>query len=327
MQQQKFKITMPEKEPLKENVFGSAREFIDNFELNIGNDKMFKMFGIMPEKTYLLTGPPGVGKTMAIKAINNTMNQSFVKKMEMIEEEKKKGEVIPEANWSSVANIINYDNFDLITMEYNIGDYGTAYINMGSRIVQEFFNEAFNYSNLDLNVLISIDEADALISSRKEKIQSHTEDRKILETIMKNIQTTHDKDRLYLTLMTNTPDIVDDAVLRAGRIDRRIDFKLPIYEERVYAFDNIIKNINKRATYKVIRRYNSEVLGELSEGFNYADIQQCMQKVLRDKAKSLIKTKKPGIVTAGYIRQGRLEKAVKEHSNEFKDKKKRIGFK
>ena len=57
MQQQKFKITMPEKEPLKENVFGSAREFIDNFELNIGNDKMFKMFGIMPEKTYLLTGP------------------------------------------------------------------------------------------------------------------------------------------------------------------------------------------------------------------------------------------------------------------------------
>jgi len=103
---------------------------------------------------------------------------------------------------------------------------------------------------LGKSVLVSVDEADSLFISRKGKVQSHSEDRKVLDTLMKNIQTAHDTENVYVTLMTNLSEDMDDASLRAGRIDRRIKLQLPNKEERGLAYEHAINQANDRANYK-----------------------------------------------------------------------------
>jgi SpoVK/Ycf46/Vps4 family AAA+-type ATPase len=307
--------TMPNEYPLKEHVVGAAKEFIEDFEENLKGKDIYKSLGINPDKIYLLEGGAGLGKTMSINAINNTLNTDIANKLKV---PVKEGETPYQPNLG---------DFNLLLFEYDIGKYGTAYINMNSRNMQIFFDTAFFYANLKRPVLISIDEADALLLSRKSSVQTHTEDRKVLETFMKNIQIAHDTDNVYLTMMTNVAEIIDEASLRAGRIDRRIKFENPNYLERKIAFENAINQTNKRAGYQVIRNYNTEYLAEISEEFNYADIFQSVETSLRNKAKELIRTKTPGIIRAGYLSQGKLEQAVLNHKVEFKSKStKSLGF-
>lgn len=167
--EEKFNPTLPRMYPLKEDVVGKAREFVENFQENIKGKNIYKTLGISPEKTYLINGPPGIGKTMGINALNNSMNSHLIKKIE---------EILLTKGYEG--EDIRLSEFNLLLFEYDIGKYGTAYINMGSRKIQDFFDTAFTYAGLGKNVLISLDEADSLFISRKSKVQSHSEDRKVL---------------------------------------------------------------------------------------------------------------------------------------------------
>lgn len=316
-----FYPTIPLKKPVKENVVGKAREFINEIDESMENAGIYYSLGIMPEKTFILSSEPGLGKTLCVKALNNSKNSNLVKKIEEIKEKN----LLVFNNQSEES--ISFEDFKMLLFEYDIGKYGTAYINMGSRTIQAFFDKCFEYSLYDVPILISIDECDALFRSRNSRIESHSEDRKVLETLMKNLQVAHDTPNIYIVMMTNVIDSIDEASIRAGRIDRRITFNMPNFNERKLAYNNAIKNINKLAGYKVIRTYSLEPLADISKGFSYADIYQSIEKSLREKAKELIKVKEPGIVRAGYIKQGKLEKAVLEHKKEFKKKQeKKIGF-
>ena len=321
----KFEPTIPQEYPLKEDVIGNARGFIDEIEMNMDGKGIFYSLGIKPNKTYLLYGGPGLGKTMSIKSLNNSKNHHIAKEINKINKELEESvetgkEIIPKKD-------LKLGDFNLLTFEYDIGKYGTAYINMGSKTIQSFFDTVFFYSQMGVNNLIVLDECDSLLTSRTSRVQTHSEDRKVLNTIMKNLQTAHDTENVYVVLISNAPDIIDEASLRAGRIDKRIEFKLPNELERKAAYKQAIELVNKRAGYQVVRNYNLDNLVEISNNFNYADIFQSVESSLRDKVRELIKNKQPGIIRAGYIRQNRLEGVIKNHRKEFKkEQSKKIGF-
>ena len=312
---EEFNLTLPQGYPLKENVVGEARKFVDDFQENLYGKNVYRVLGINPDKTFLLEGKPGLGKTLGIKTINNTLNRHITKRLEDIAIKEGKTE-----------DRIKLSEFNILLFEYDIGKYGTAYINMGSKIIQNFFDTAFAYAGMGKPVLVSVDEADSLFTSRKSKVQSHSEDRKILDTLMKNIQIAHDTDNIYVTLMTNLSEDMDEASLRAGRIDKKIKLELPNKEERKIAYEHAINQANNKAKYKVIRIKDINTLANLSDNFNYADIFQSVESSLRIKAKDLIRTKTKGVVRAGYIQQGSLERAINSHKDSFKGKKKSIGF-
>lgn len=316
-----------EGDPQKLDVIGKAKDFLDKLEVNIGAEEIFNAMGTKPEKTFLLYGFPGTGKSMCVQAFNNFMNDNAYQKYKRILKEREENiSLVKNEKRNAEDDKITFNDLNLITFPYDIGNYGTAYINMGSRIVQSFFDTCFGFASLGKKVLIAMDEFDSLGASRKQSLSSgHAEDRKVLETIIKNLQKVHDTPNMYGVFMTNEPSICDEAVLRAGRIDERYFFDLPDERERKAGFRKAISNINKKAGYNVIRGYRFEPLVELSKGFNYADIFQSVERAVKQKAKDIYSRKEDFIVKAGKVGRSDLEKAVKEHKESFKSKKK-IGF-
>jgi len=312
--------------PLFKDVVGKPREFLEDMIENIDGSMIFSCMGTKPDKSFLLYGPPGCGKTYSISALNNELNydflQNFYKVVQSNEIKQKQGN--DRKNY--IIKRVNINDYKLRTFEYSIGKMGTAYINIGSRRVQEFFDRMFELSRLGKKTLVVLDEVDALLIDRTGGLRAHSEDHKVLETIMKNLQKVNNEPNVYVVMMTNLPEICDKASLRAGRIDKKYKFDLPDLEQRKLAFENFINQRNELADYQVIRKYNSDCLAEMTKGFNYADISATIDSALKQRAREIIRNRKHKIIPAAYITQKRLEDAILEHLENFKEKKKKMGF-
>lgn len=298
----KFPPMTLKRKPLREDVVGQAGYFIDDFILATKSEGIYRTMGVNPDKTFLLTGKPGTGKTMGIEALVNEANRDFYKGA-------LEGELIP---------------INLIGMQYDIGKYGTAYINMGSKIAQGFFDACFKMAE-NFRVLVVFDEADVLFGDRSNNHQ-HKEDNKLLDTIMKNMQKVHDMDNMYSVMMSNYPEAFDEASIRAGRIDKRYEFELPNRAEREFAYEHTIRGLNETAGYKVIRGFDTPGLAKLSKEFSYADIVESVNGAVKKRAQQISKVRTNKIITAGYVTQKRLEDSVNSHRNTFYKTKRKIGF-
>lgn len=290
------------KRPLREDVVGQAGDFIDDFILATESEGIYKSMGVSPDKTFLITGPPGTGKTLGIEALVNQANA------ELYEGWKNGSDEMPK----------------LFGMEYDIGKYGTAYINMGSKIAQGFFNTCYALAQVG-KVMVVMDEAEVLFGKRSNNHQ-HKEDSKLLDTIMKNMQKLHDMDNLYAVLMSNYPDAFDSASIRAGRIDKRYEFGIPNESEREFAYTHTIRKINEKAGYKVVRGTNPKDLARLTEGWNYADIVESVKAAVKQRAQELSKERTGKLIPAGYITQKRVIDSIHKHNNAFHETKRTIGF-
>jgi len=297
--------------PQIQDVTGTAKNFLDDIILNIEQEGVYKKMGVEPNKTYGLFGVPGTGKTLAVQALNNHMNADAYAKY-LISDEKD----------------MTAADHDLCTFEYSIGRFGSAYINKGSMILQKFFDTAGIMASYGKKVLVVMDECDAILGDRNANLQSHAEDRKVLETIMKNVQLLHDTPNMYLVMMSNMPEACDGAAVRAGRIDKKYRFELPTDKERHKAYQMAISDANKKAKYKVVRAENIDDIVDLSKGFSYADIMQSVYSSVRQRATEVASSKSKGTMPAAYVSHKKLLTGVKSHAESFVKKKEntRIGF-
>ena len=302
--------------PLIRDVVGTARTFLEDIVLGIDAEDICNSMGVSSDKTFLLEGSPGTGKTMAIHALNNDLNIEYYKKSIAAQESNVKG----------MAPTIQ--DINMLMFEYSIGKHGSKYINESSKNLQNVFDVAKAYADNGIKTCIAFDEVDAIAGSRTSGIQTHSEDRKLLETLMKNLQVAHDTPNMYSILMTNIAGACDEASLRAGRIDKIYNFKLPNLNERRIGFENVIDSFNKSAGYNVVRKVNYDELAELSNGFNYADIKQCVSSSVKRRAMEIAQDISIIKIPAAYITQKRLRDGLVSHKGSFHKapKIKKIGF-
>jgi SpoVK/Ycf46/Vps4 family AAA+-type ATPase len=291
--------------PTMNDVIGRSREFVGDFIKAVNSDKIYSGMGITSDKTFLITGSPGNGKTMAVEALINEMN---------------KGAVDDRMNGRA-------PRFDIFGFKYSIGKYGTAYINEGSRIVQCFFDTCFTVADNGYRVMAIFDEAENLYGSRVNP-HSHKEDSKVLDTIMENMQVLHDTRNIYAVMMSNFPDAFDKASIRSGRVDKRYEFLRPNKNEREFGFQHAIDKVNSKAGYQVIRDYDVSELSVISDGFSYADVVEAVDSAVKLRAKEISEKRNDKRIVKGWIAQKRLVDSVISHGKMFGvgGRVRRIGF-
>ena len=137
------------------------------------------------------------------------------------------------------------------------------YIGESARIVREMFA----YAREHQPCIIFIDEIDAIGGKRTDDASSS--DREIHRTLMEMLNQIDGFDelgRVKVIMATNRPDVLDPALLRPGRLDRKIEIGLPNESGRV----DILKIHSKPMTKKGEIEY--EALAKITDGFNGADL-------------------------------------------------------
>lgn len=136
------------------------------------------------------------------------------------------------------------------------------YIGESARVVREMFAYAREHEPC----IIFIDEVDAIGGKR---IEGTSSDREIQRTLMELLHQMDGFEKLgkvKVIMATNRPDTLDSALMRPGRLDRKIEIGLPNEAGRL----DILKIHASKLTKEKDIDYDSLV--KLSEGFNGADL-------------------------------------------------------
>jgi proteasome-associated ATPase len=189
----------------------------DAIELPLIHGELFKKFQHATPKGFLLYGPPGCGKTLIGKATAYNLTKQL---------REKSGEEMK---------------------EYFMHVKGPEILNMwvgeSERIVREIFSTAREKRREGYLPFLFIDEAESILGTRRASRYSN-----ILSTLvpmfcseMDGIDSLHD---VVIILASNRADLIDPAILRPGRIDRKIKVNRPNREGakeiyRIYLTNNL----------------------------------------------------------------------------------------
>ena len=177
-------------------------------------------------KGALLVGPPGTGKTLLAKAVAGEADVPFF----------------------SMAG----------------SDFVEMFVGVGASRVRDLFQQAKEKSPC----IIFIDEIDAIGRARGKNIQmgSNDERENTLNQLLTEMDGFGTNSGVIVLAATNRVDILDPALLRAGRFDRQIHVDLPELSERVAIFKVHC------APLKVDKNLDLEMLARQTPGFSGADI-------------------------------------------------------
>jgi len=179
------------------------RELREVIELPLKNPELFLRVGIKPPKGVLLYGPPGTGKTLLARAVASGLETNFLKGIAL--------GLVPTRICTDRTPVVSSAIVD-------------KYIGESARLVREMFGYAKEHEPC----IIFMDEIDAIGGRRFS--EGTSADREIQRTLMELLNQLDGFDNLGKTkiiMATNRPDTLDPALLRAGRLDRKIEIPLP----------------------------------------------------------------------------------------------------
>ena len=147
----------------------------------------FTRLGAKAPKGALMVGPPGVGKTLLARAVAGETHAAFI----------------------AVSG----------------ADFRQTFMGLGANKVRTMFKLA----RKNAPALIFIDEIETLARKRSAKASGsiNTEEEATLNALLVEMDGFNANKGVVVLAATNRPDLIDDAVLRPGRFDRRINLDVP----------------------------------------------------------------------------------------------------
>ena len=190
------------------------------------NPEKYTELGGKIPKGALLVGPPGTGKTLLAKAVAGEANVPF---------------------------------FSL-----SGSDFVEMFVGVGASRVRDLFRQAKEKSPC----IVFIDEIDAVGRARGKNANMNSNDERenTLNQLLTEMDGFGSNSGVIILAATNRADILDKALLRAGRFDRQIHVELPDLNERKEIFGVHLRPI------KIDESVDAEFLARQTPGFSGADI-------------------------------------------------------
>ena len=177
-------------------------------------------------KGALLVGPPGTGKTLLAKAVAGEADVPFF----------------------SISG----------------SDFVEMFVGVGASRVRDLFAQAKEKAPC----IVFIDEIDAVGRARGKNVgfSSNDERENTLNQLLTEMDGFGTNSGVIVLAATNRADILDKALMRAGRFDRQIHVTLPDLNERKEIFQVHLKNL------KLSEDFNLDTIAKHTPGFSGADI-------------------------------------------------------
>ncbi|XP_061830757.1 mitochondrial inner membrane m-AAA protease component paraplegin [Nerophis lumbriciformis] len=205
-----------------------AKMEVKEFVDYLKNPERYLLLGAKVPKGALLLGPPGCGKTLLAKAVATEAQVPFLAMA-----------------GSEFVEVIG---------------------GLGAARVRSLFKEA----RARAPCIVYIDEIDAVGKKRSTNMSgfSNTEEEQTLNQLLVEMDGMGTTDHVIVLASTNRADILDNALMRPGRLDRHVFIDLPTLQERMEIYEQHLKilKLTQPANFYSLR------LAELTPGFSGADI-------------------------------------------------------
>ena len=243
-----------------------AKEEVQEIVDFLKNPKKYTFLGGKIPKGALLVGPPGTGKTLLAKAVAGEAKVPF---------------------------------FSL-----SGSDFVEMFVGVGASRVRDLFKQAKDKSP----AIIFIDEIDAIGRARGKNNMTGSNDER--ENTLNQLLTEMDgfgtDTNVIVLAATNRSDVLDKALMRAGRFDRQIYVDLPDLRERQEIFKVHLRPL------KVDTKLDTSFLAKQTPGFSGADIANvCNESALIAARKNKKKVSRQDFLDAVDRIVGGLEKKNK----------------
>ncbi|KAE8297198.1 Paraplegin [Larimichthys crocea] len=205
-----------------------AKMEVKEFVDYLKNPERYLQLGAKVPKGALLLGPPGCGKTLLAKAVATEAQVPFLAMA-----------------GSEFVEVIG---------------------GLGAARVRSLFKEARGRAPC----IVYIDEIDAVGKKRSTNMSgfSNTEEEQTLNQLLVEMDGMGTTDHVIVLASTNRADILDNALMRPGRLDRHIFIDLPTLQERKEIYEQHLKILKLTQP----ANFYSQRLAELTPGFSGADI-------------------------------------------------------
>ena len=203
-----------------------AKQEVEEIVHFLKNPKKYTVLGGKIPKGALLVGPPGTGKTLLAKAVAGEADVPF--------------------------------------FSMSGSDFVEMFVGVGASRVRDLFKQAKEKAPC----IVFIDEIDAIGRARGKNVNHNGNDERenTLNQLLTEMDGFGSNSGVIVLAATNRAEILDKALLRAGRFDRQIQVELPDVHERKAIFNVHMKPLKLDETVDV------EFLARQTPGFSGADI-------------------------------------------------------
>ncbi|ATU05320.1 hypothetical protein BKN14_02585 [Candidatus Gracilibacteria bacterium HOT-871] len=172
------------------------------------------------------------------------------------------------------------EELDAGMIEKSVGEFGSSYIHETSKNIKNFFTEAKKASESG-PIILFLDEIDSLVSKRTSLVDSNKAEE--VSQFLQEFNALEEAPNLIVIAATNRPDHLDSAILRSGRLDKKIYIGPPDFEARKELFQIYIEK-----TERPNKDIDFSKLAELTENFVAADIEHICDEAARQASKNIL---------------------------------------